>query len=86
MEEVMADITKTLDRRAVIFVARTSRADDWMQQRFGTLTQRFGNHAIAFRTDRGDQVERAAELEADALALEPALEIETVVEHLLIAA
>jgi hypothetical protein len=31
-----------------------------MQQRFGTLTQRFGNHAIAFRTDRGDQVERSS--------------------------
>ena len=82
----MADITKTLDRRAVIFVAKTTRADDWLQQRFGTLTQRFGNHAIAFRVDRTDQCDLATKLEADARALEPALEIETVVERLLIAA
>jgi len=82
----MIDITKTLEGRAVIFVAKTPRADRWMQQRFGTLTQRFGKHAIAFRADRADQREQAARLEADALALEPALAIETIVEKLLIAA
>jgi hypothetical protein len=84
MEEVMADIAKTLEGRALIFVAKTPRADRWMQQRFGAMTQRFGKHAIAFRTDRADQSELAGKLEADALALEPALEFETVVEKLLI--
>jgi hypothetical protein len=80
----MADITKTLEGRVVMFVAKTPRADRWMQQRFGTMTQRFGKHAIAFRTDKADQSELAGKLEADALALEPALEFETVVEKLLI--
>ena len=74
----MAEITKTLEGRAVIFAAQTPRADQWMQQRYGSLTQRFGKHAIAFRTDKTDEREQADALETDALTLHPPLGIETV--------
>jgi hypothetical protein len=54
-----------------------------MQERFGTLTQHFGKHAIAFRTDKAEDRERVSGLEADALALTPALSIDTISENLL---
>jgi hypothetical protein len=79
----VADLTKTIEKHAVTFVANTPRADEWMQQRGGGLTQRFGKHAIAFRSDKADERERAIAFEADALALTPALDIETVSENLL---
>ena len=82
----MADITKVLEPRAVVFVAETRRADQWMQQRFGMLTQRFGKHAIAFRADKAEQRESAAGLEVDAAGMDPALNIETVTQRVLIAA
>jgi hypothetical protein len=76
---------KNTEKQTVTYVANTTRADESMQNRFGTLTQRFGRHAIAFRLDKADDRDRASGLEVDALALTPALSIETVSEHLLTA-
>ena len=70
-------------KHAVTYVANTPRADDWMQARFGTLTQHFGKHAIAFRMDKAEDRDQASGLEADALAVTPALSIDTVSEKLL---
>ena len=79
----MADITKTIEKHTVTYVANTPRADEWMQERFGTLTQHFGKHAIAFRMDKAEDRDRASSLEADALALTSPLSIDTVSEKLL---
>jgi hypothetical protein len=79
----VADITKSTEKQSVTYVANTTRADQWLQERFGTLTQRFGRHAIAFRLDKADDRDRASGLEVDALALTPALSMETVSEQLL---
>ena len=80
----MADIAKTVEGRAVVFVANTPRAGSMDAAALWLPDTAVSHHAVAFRADKADERERAAELEADALAFEPPLGIEAVAEKPLI--